>query len=111
MELVGKIGLLVKALRDKHGLTQEQLGERVGVTDKAIRNLEKGEDRPQLETLMGVSSAFDMELWELLRLAEAGDDDERFAELAVVIAKASNLTDRELQIVGVLAETLESHRR
>lgn len=39
---VNKIGLVIKTLRKKRGLTQQQLAEKLGITDKAVSKWERG---------------------------------------------------------------------
>lgn len=38
-----KIGIFLKALRNEKGMTQEQLGERLGVSNKTISRWETGD--------------------------------------------------------------------
>lgn len=37
-----KIGMFLKELRNENGMTQEQLGERIGVSNKTISRWETG---------------------------------------------------------------------
>ncbi len=55
-------------LRRKHKLTQEQLAERAGCTDKYIQMLEgKNPSKVSIDVLKGISDAFGMPLWKLLK--------------------------------------------
>lgn len=53
-------------LREKHGLTQEQLAERVFVTRQAVSRWESGETTPGVETLKLLSGVFDVSINTLL---------------------------------------------
>lgn len=44
-----QIGLNIKRLREKNGMTQEQLAAKLGVTDKAVSTWELGTEN--IETL------------------------------------------------------------
>jgi transcriptional regulator with XRE-family HTH domain len=50
------LGRRIRALRRLRGLTQEQLGERSGVSAKYISELERGVRNPSLETLVKVAN-------------------------------------------------------
>ena len=46
-----KIGIFLKELRNKKGMTQEQLGEMVGVSNKTISRWETGNYMPPVDCL------------------------------------------------------------
>lgn len=54
MDLV-RIGGFLRQLRKEHGLTQEQLGEKVGATNKTISRWETGVYMPPVECLAMLS--------------------------------------------------------
>ena len=43
-----KIGKFIASQRKEHGLTQSQLAERLGITDKAVSKWETGKSLPDL---------------------------------------------------------------
>lgn len=53
-----KIGKIIAALRKEKGLTQEQLGEKLGVTNKTISRWENGNYTPDVEMLALLSKEF-----------------------------------------------------
>ena len=56
MEIQG----ILKNLREKNNLTQEQLAERVQVTRQAVSRWETGETQPNTDTLKLLSRVFDV---------------------------------------------------
>ena len=56
----------IKNLREKHGLSQGQLAERVMVTRQAVSRWETGETQPNTETLKLLSKEFDVSINTLL---------------------------------------------
>ena len=78
-----KIGKFIAALRKEKGLTQEQLGEKLGVTNKTISRWENGNYMPDVEMLSLLSKEFGVSINELVsgeRLAtedfqKAADDN------------------------------------
>mgnify|MGYP001070676323 CR=1 FL=1 len=61
-----KIGKFIAALRKDKGLTQEQLGEKLGVTNKTISRWENGNYMPDVEMLSLLSKEFGVSINELI---------------------------------------------
>jgi transcriptional regulator with XRE-family HTH domain len=57
---------ILKDLREKHGLTQEQLAERVLVTRQAVSRWESGATQPNTDTLKLLSGVYDVSVNTLL---------------------------------------------
>jgi len=60
------LGKKILSLRKKIGLSQEQLGEKVGVTRQTISNWEIGETSPNPEQLKFLSKTLNVSIDELL---------------------------------------------
>ncbi|MBD0672194.1 hypothetical protein BU198_16145 [Streptomyces sp. CBMA156] len=54
-------GALLRRTRILHGLSQEELGKRSGITARAISNLERGCSRPRGNTLRELIRALDLD--------------------------------------------------
>jgi len=59
-------GKFIAELRKEHGFTQEDLGERIGVTNKTISRWETGVYLPPADMLLVMSELFDVSINELL---------------------------------------------
>lgn len=57
---------ILKTLREKHNLTQEELAERVLVTRQAVSRWETGETQPNTETLKLLSREYSVSINTLL---------------------------------------------
>lgn len=57
-----RLGRDIKALREARGLSQRQLGERIGTTQSAVARLEAGGSPPSLSTLERVAEALGVEI-------------------------------------------------
>src|SRR5579862_5155962 len=57
-----RLAMEIHALREKRGLSQRELAERLGTTQSAIARLEAGNVSPSLPTLDKVAAALDVEL-------------------------------------------------
>lgn len=61
-----KIGGFLAALRKERGLTQEQLGQAVGVTNKTVSRWETGNYLPPVEMLQAMSELYGVSINEIL---------------------------------------------
>lgn len=75
-----KVGKFISVLRKERGLTQEALGEKLGVTNKTVSRWENGNYMPDIELLVPLVEALGVSVNELL----AGErlDDEQFRKQA-----------------------------
>lgn len=62
-----KFGTFLQTRRRELGLTQSQLGETLGVTDKAISRWERGVGFPDISLLEPLADALDLSVTELMR--------------------------------------------
>ncbi|KST84206.1 helix-turn-helix domain-containing protein [Lactococcus lactis] len=77
-ELVESLGITVvdpdyewvskkmKTLRGLHGLTQQELGDRIGQSKQSIYNYENGKKEPTIKTLYKIAGALDIDFEDLI---------------------------------------------
>ena len=70
-----KTGKFIAALRKEKGLTQEQLGEKLGVTNKTVSRWENGNYMPDVEMLSLLSEEFGVSINELISGERIGTKD------------------------------------
>jgi transcriptional regulator with XRE-family HTH domain len=63
-------GRRLRGLRGLRKLTQEELGEKAGVSGKFVGQMERGTANPSLKNLARLSQALGVELSDLLRFEE-----------------------------------------
>ncbi|HEU4653395.1 MAG TPA: helix-turn-helix domain-containing protein [Steroidobacteraceae bacterium] len=73
-----QIGALIQRERKLRGLTQAQLGAKIGRRQATISKLEKGEPATQLNTLFDVLSALNLEVAILERGKRTADIESIF---------------------------------
>lgn len=61
-----KIGSFLRALRNEKGLTQEQLAEVLGVSNRSISRWENGANLPDLDLLIQIAKYYDVGIEEIL---------------------------------------------
>ncbi len=64
------VAKIVRGLRREHGMTQQQLAERAGISQTYISLIESGRRSVNLRRLQSMARALGYELSELIKLAE-----------------------------------------
>lgn len=59
-------GEKIKQARKEAGLTQKELGDKLGITYQQIGQYENGKRKPKLETLQRIADALEIEMLSLL---------------------------------------------
>ncbi len=76
-----KVGNFIGSLRRERGMTQEELGERLGVTNKTVSRWETGKYMPDVDKLLELAGLLGVSVNELLS-GERLETPERAAEKA-----------------------------
>lgn len=72
-----KIGAFIAARRKEMGLTQQQLAERLGVTNKAVSKWESGNGIPDISLFTALAEVLGVTADELLRGEPSGSPRRR----------------------------------
>jgi transcriptional regulator with XRE-family HTH domain len=68
MENIRKeLGERIRIIRKANGLTQEELGEKAGLSYKFVGEIERGQVNPSLDTLVAIAKALDSDVEDLFR--------------------------------------------
>lgn len=92
-----KSGRFIAQLRKQHNLTQEKLGEKLGVTNKTISRWENGNYMPDIEMLQLLSREFGVSINELLSGEYLSDEEfrKKADENVITISKSSAFSFEE----------------
>lgn len=86
-----KTGELIRNARIKKGYTQVELGDLIGVTNKAISRWEKGDSFPDISVIEDLSRVLDIRIQDIV----IGDVTEPDSETAVTeVVRAAKLQDK-----------------
>ncbi|MBQ4523044.1 MAG: helix-turn-helix domain-containing protein [Lachnospiraceae bacterium] len=98
MDLI-KIGTFLSELRHESNLTQAQLGEKIGVTNKTISRWENGNYLPPVEMLQQLSMEYNVSINELLAGERLSDSSykEKAEENIKKVLSVSAFTVKEKQ--------------
>lgn len=81
-----RIGNFLKELRNEKGMTQEQLGEKIGVSNKTISRWETGNYMPPVDCLNILSDIYNISINEILAGERAtGDAFTKIAEQNITV--------------------------
>lgn len=96
-----KTGLLIKSARLQKGYTQTELGDILGVSNKAISRWEKGDSFPDVGILEDLSNCLDISIEELVSGEPDIDKEKRFtALLRIVIIQAKDSIIRKQELIA-----------
>ena len=86
-----KIGKFIAQLRRESGMTQETLGEKLGVTNKTISRWETGAYMPDIEMLQLIGQSFGVSINEILAGQRLSDEEfrQKAEENVIAVSKAS----------------------
>ena len=92
MDIKRAVGKRIKTVRQRRGLTQDQLAEQVGLSPKYISGIERGVENPTMEILLRVAKALEVEPYDLFLF---GESEESEKALRKGIEKMVREADRE----------------
>lgn len=92
-----KIGCFIKSLRLEKGLTQEQLAEVLGVTNRSVSRWENGNNLPDLSVLLELAKYFEVDVGDVLGgERKDGNMDEKMKETLLKVADYEQLLHTHL---------------
>ena len=104
------LGSKIAALRKQKGMTQQELAEPLGVTDKAVSKWERDLSCPDVGTLPKLAQLLDVTVDELMREGNTGNpvQTRQWEQILDLILKAVPLAmGIALTVVSVLKKDLE----
>ena len=66
MDIKQRVGNQIRNARKAKGLTQKELGEKLGVADSVVTNYESGKQNLTIETLEKIADAIGIEVSKLI---------------------------------------------
>lgn len=101
-----KMGKFLKELRKEQDMTQEALGERIGVTNKTVSRWETGAYVPPVECLMLMSDMYGVTINEMVagqRLTEKEYAETADENLTVLLKENEERKDRSEELtIGIM---------
>lgn len=83
------LGAMIAELRKQHGMTQLELAEKMGVTDKAVSKWERDLSCPDINSIPNLAEILDVSVEELMQIKkEAETPVSKVAEIMEIAPKA-----------------------
>ncbi len=102
-----KTGSFLRELRKEKQLTQEQLAEQFGVTNRSVSRWENGSNMPDLSILVELADFYDVDIRDIIDGERKGDDmnkeeKERLLIVADYAEKEKNTLLMRLRIISIV---------
>ena len=81
---VKRIGLFLKELRNEKQITQEELAEKLGVSNRTVSRWETGSNMPDFDVLIELSDFYDVEIREILEGKKIEENSNSKEELLLI---------------------------
>ena len=75
MDIKRAVGKRIKLVRQRNGLTQDQLAERVGLSPKYISGIERGVENPTMDNLIRLAKVLEVEPYDLFLFGESEENE------------------------------------
>ena len=108
-----KVGNFIAVMRKEQGFTQEELGERLGVTNKTISCWETGKYMPDIDKLQELSTCLGVSVNELLsgeKIENAADFVKKADENLVDVLNLHSAFSLQEKIVFYKRKWLKEHK-
>jgi len=97
------VGARIKDIRNRKGLTQEQLSEKMEINPKYLSSIERGNENPTLNTLIKLSESLEVDLGAIFSHIQIEDPRERKALITSLLDQAD---DEQLKLVSKILSAI-----
>ena len=91
-----KIGQRIRKIRKAHGLSQEELAEKVNISTTHMSHIETGNTKLSLPVLVDIATALEVRTDDLLNDSSAGSTSTALDEIAAVL---EHCTAKESKVI------------
>lgn len=99
-----KIGQKIRKIRKAHGLSQEELAERVNISTTHMSHIETGNTKLSLPVLVEIAAALEVRTDDLLSDGAAATTGTALEEIAAVLERC---TARESRVIADVVKTVK----
>lgn len=106
-EVITILGENIRKKRKDKNLTMKELGIRIGLSEQAIGNYERGDREPSIDILNKIANALDVNIYDLLDTTRRQSND--IGSKITLLSDIQKISDQELcEAIGIDSERLNS---
>ena len=98
---LSKIGLFISAMRKQSNMTQKELAEKIGVTDKAVSRWETGKGFPDVSLLLPLAEALEISVTEIIIGDKIKNEELGVEMMDKTLIDNMNYTKRKLKSIAI----------
>ena len=105
------LGAMIAELRKQHGMTQLELAEKMGVTDKAVSKWERDLSCPDINSLPNLAEILGVSVEDLMQIKKEADaPTSKMAEIMEIAPKTIAMATRAFSPMILSRERCENAR-
>ena len=101
-------GAMIAAMRKEQGMTQLELAEKMGVTDKAVSKWERDLSFPDVDSIPRLAEIFDVTVDELMQVKSDSKENRKVNRISEIVLKGIPLAMGIDVVVLSLIDKLEA---
>ena len=90
MDIKRMIGTRIAEIRNRKGMTQEELAGKMGINPKYLSSIERGKENPTLNTIISLSISLGVDLNEMFSFVEIQDPIKRKSLVTAFLNEADS---------------------
>lgn len=105
------LGMMIISCRKEKGMTQAELAEKMGVTDKAVSKWERDLSCPDINSLPKLAEIFEISVDDLMQIKKTGQigDEKEIGSIIVLVCKAITIGMGVAVIVLSILEAIDMY--
>lgn len=103
MDIKEMIGARIKEIRNRKGLTQEQLSENMNINPKYLSSIERGKENPTLNTFIKLAESLDVDIDEIFSSIQIEDPSKRKSLINSLLNEAD---DGQMKLAAKILQVL-----
>lgn len=104
------VGNVIKLARKKNGLSQEQLAEKVGMTDKNLSNIENGKQFPQVNNFIRIMDELNLTIENFGSRKKFNQIQEDNELLKLVLSSSKQQQNAYLKILDTVNDVVTGYK-
>ncbi|MBW2596254.1 MAG: helix-turn-helix transcriptional regulator [Deltaproteobacteria bacterium] len=103
MDIKKLVGIRIGEIRNKKGITQEELSCKIDINSKYLSSIERGKENPTLNILIRIAESLEVELCEIFRFVQTEDPTKRKSLLISLLDEADG---EQLKLAGKILSAI-----